>query len=266
MNTERVDQIMQYALAVAAQADDPWDHQLGAIHLIKYVYLADLAYAEHNNGQTFTGVDWKFYHYGPWAPSVNDRVSAVVNMLGASEHVFSSTKYEKDSIRWGLSDREQSEQVLIEMDSKLPTVITSKVRSAIRAFGHDTTGLLHHVYSTKPMLRAAPGEWLGFDGLGSESKATRTVETPVKPSVKAQKKEKELFEQLQAGARAKLEEVRARRVPRVPNPPPRYDEVFEEGRQWLDSLEGSPLEEIEGEVEIADDVWKDPWRSEPDVA
>ena len=39
------------------------------IHLIKCVYLADLAYDKEHNGQTYTGIPWRFYHFGPWAES-----------------------------------------------------------------------------------------------------------------------------------------------------------------------------------------------------
>jgi len=53
----KIRQIMQYALLVAGQNDDPYERQLGPIHLVKYVYLADMEYAEYHEGQTFTGID-----------------------------------------------------------------------------------------------------------------------------------------------------------------------------------------------------------------
>ena len=56
----RVDLLLQYALLVAGEEDEYIDRQLGPIHLIKYVYLADLAYARHNEGKTFTGIDWQW--------------------------------------------------------------------------------------------------------------------------------------------------------------------------------------------------------------
>ncbi len=37
----KIHQIMQYALLIAGQSEDPYDRQLGSIHLVKYVYLAD---------------------------------------------------------------------------------------------------------------------------------------------------------------------------------------------------------------------------------
>jgi hypothetical protein len=67
MKSSKIDLLIQYAILIAGQEDEYFDRQLGPIHLIKYVYLADLAYAEHNYGETFTGIDWQFYKFGPWS-------------------------------------------------------------------------------------------------------------------------------------------------------------------------------------------------------
>lgn len=74
MDSSKVDKIIQFALLVAGEEDDFRDRQLGPIHLIKYVYLADLAYAKHHDGETFTGAKWQFYKFGPWAQEVNQRI------------------------------------------------------------------------------------------------------------------------------------------------------------------------------------------------
>ncbi len=55
MDQDRIDHVIQLALLVAGREDDPFDRELGPIHLIKYVYLADLAYAERHGGETYTG-------------------------------------------------------------------------------------------------------------------------------------------------------------------------------------------------------------------
>ena len=41
MDTAKVDLLIQFALAVAAEEDALAERELGPIHLIKYVYLAD---------------------------------------------------------------------------------------------------------------------------------------------------------------------------------------------------------------------------------
>ena len=50
-----------------------------------------------------------------------------------------------------------------------------------------------------------------------------------------------------------------------PSPSPRYDDVFQQGTQWLDDLGGQPLNELKGELVVSPDVWKSRTRSEPDV-
>jgi len=77
MDISRVDKIIQYTLLVAGDEDDYFDRQLGPIHLIKYVYLADLDYAASHNGEIFTGVKWQFYKFGPWPK----KLIAVLNLL-----------------------------------------------------------------------------------------------------------------------------------------------------------------------------------------
>jgi hypothetical protein len=59
LNPARIEAVLGYALAVAAQADHPRDRELGPIHLLKYLYLADLAHAETHGGESYSGVDSK---------------------------------------------------------------------------------------------------------------------------------------------------------------------------------------------------------------
>src|ERR1700743_508919 len=87
---------VQYASAVAAEADDPRDRELGPIHLLKYLYLADLSFARGNHGATFSGTRWQFYKFGPWSAPMLDRIHAAVNAAGAQERRFSS-KYREDN-------------------------------------------------------------------------------------------------------------------------------------------------------------------------
>ena len=50
MKSNKIDLLIQCAILIAGREDDYLDRQLGPIHLIKYVYLADLAYAERKCG------------------------------------------------------------------------------------------------------------------------------------------------------------------------------------------------------------------------
>lgn len=258
MDASKVDLVLKYALAVAAREDEPWARRLGAIHLIKYVYLADLAHAARHGGATFTGADWQFHHYGPWAGDVYERIQPTLAALGAQEFRFESTRYENDTVRWAIPDAEQAEATLAEVDRLLPPGVASAVKKAVHSFGADTTALLHHVYTTPPMTRAAPRERLAFR---SEEGPAASQEDEHQPTAKQVKRQKEALRSLQertkAMLKAKLEKATA------PTPAPPYDEVFVAGTQWLDEIAGGDPEPLKGEVQFPDDIWKGPWR-EPD--
>ena len=54
MVLNRVDLLLKFIIAAAGQ-EDYGDREVGPIHLIKYVYLADLAFAEKYDGETDHG-------------------------------------------------------------------------------------------------------------------------------------------------------------------------------------------------------------------
>ena len=111
--------LLKYALAVAGQ-EKPGNRELGAIHLVKYVYLADLAYADRHRGDTLTAVAWRFHnlisvhgrrtstplqligecffvhkppHRGGWV----SRIAPVVAAVGAQERRYSNPRYEDEA-------------------------------------------------------------------------------------------------------------------------------------------------------------------------
>lgn len=261
MDASKIELIVRYALARAAHGDTPWERQLGPIHLLKAVYLADLAFAERNQGASFTGAEWVFYHYGPWSPAVMGCVRAVAVAI-AMETVYSSTKYESDTVRWSIADLEEAAEVEAAAERDLPGPVMSAVKRAVRDYGTDTTGLLHHVYGTPPMLNAAPHERLDFtSAVASAPPQAAAVEQPP-ISRRQEKKREEALRELHERAKKKLTELRERRALMTPARRPRYDEVFVAGQRWLDELGGS-VEEAEGEVEFDEGVWKSPWRSDP---
>ncbi len=157
MDIKKVNLLLKYILVAAGQ-EGYGSREVGPIHLIKYVYLADLTFAEKHGGETFTGIPWRFHHYGPWSPEVYSHIEHVVQEIGAQERRISSSKLEEDIIRFSLVDEELFQQ----LERELPLVLTVGLKRLIHSFGDDTTSLLHHVYRTRPMLEAAPGEFLSF--------------------------------------------------------------------------------------------------------
>ncbi|MBW1703234.1 MAG: hypothetical protein JRJ11_07715 [Deltaproteobacteria bacterium] len=261
MDISKVDLLLQYALAIAGQGDEYFQRQLGPIHLVKYVYLADLSHAERNQGRTYTGIEWRFHKFGPWSTEVFKRIEPALTVVGATKTEISHPKYEDDFVRWILTD----DDLVLQLAAKLPLYACLAIQSAVRQFGSDTPSLLNHVYLTRPMLRAAPGEFLDFS---PEEKNEQAF--PESPSVRLTKMQKEHrkkeLQDLKARIQAKLAEKKKYRRLVPPDPPPRYDEIFIEGRKWLDELAGASIEAREERARFSEDVWKSPARFDPDVS
>lgn len=263
LNVGDTDLLIQYALLVAGEEDDYPDRQLGPIHLIKYVYLADLAFAAANHGKTFTGADWKFYKFGPWSAAVYERIEPALFAIRANKHSFPSDFEDRENwVRWELRD----ERLLEDSERRLPPRIASRLKRDVHKFGKDTPGLLHYVYGTKPMLSAAPNEPLDL------SLVVEPIhpEAPQSPKMKfddlSKRKKKQFSEQmatLRERHRAKQKD-KPRLVSPVENP--RYDEVYDTGIAWLDELAGEQIQLGEKTVEFSDEVWKSNTRNGKDVS
>jgi hypothetical protein len=273
----RIDDLIAYALAAAGQED--WaNRKLGPVHLIKYLYLADLAFAESHGGETFTHVPWRFYHFGPWSEEVYERIEPVVVQIGAIEERFRS-KLADDAIRWHLDD---SEGLFERLDDALPSEVAQTMKRAIHSFGPDTSDLLHFVYATRPMLRAAPGDLLDFTPEVQEDAERRLVwfqrsaalvaATPSlpaafmsgrpAPSRSAAKRRAKDLEALGVRIKAKLAEVKARKKLVPPIPEPRFDELFAKGVEWLNEQVGEALRSEQGELTFSPEIWKSRARGE----
>jgi hypothetical protein len=267
MDTVKVDLILKYVLAAAGQ-EDVGNQELGPIHLVKYVYLADLSFAEAHGGETLTGAEWQFYHYGPWSSAVYSRIQNVVQDVHATERVITSYKYESDFVRWKLQDDELYES----LQAALPFEVRRAIRDAIHRFGDDTTSLLHHVYTTSPMLHAAPHERLSFTSSKEQavmdSKEATRVETPqvAALSKKDLKKKKEKLEALKERIKRRLAEKEQKQVMVKPEPAPRYDDVYFNGVAQLNELAGTPILPSAGEITFSDEVWKSRARSDEGIS
>lgn len=266
MIPERVDKILQFALARAAQEDFE-NRELGPIHLLKLVYLADTEYAATHEGNTFTEVPWRFHHFGPWDFPAYERIAPVMAQIGAKARPVLSVRYESETTFWSLDPWDAVTGRLYEsLDSELPAPMTRAVTRAIHEYGRDTSGLLDFVYKTPPMTIAAPGDILDFScmirGLppAIDSPPSASVEAPTSLS----RKQKHAAQEKK---RALLEKLRKTRVdgPRpgcVVPPAAPVDEILSQGVHWLDSLAGEPLPEImDGILEFDPSVWRSDMRT-----
>lgn len=110
LDARRTDLLLQYILIAAAQEDDWRDRELGPIHFLKYAYLGDLAYAERHNGETYTGAEWQFYHFGPWQAQVHDRIEPALAAISAERKMLPSARYE-DFVRFSAPRGHELESV-----------------------------------------------------------------------------------------------------------------------------------------------------------
>lgn len=255
MDAGKVDQILQYALLCAGGEDDVPSRQLGPIHLLKYVYLADLAFAQNHGGKTCTGAPWQFYKFGPWSCDVLKRIEPALNAVHAVKKSFAS-QYREDGEweRWNLRD----EGLKIRLEETLPWEVCNAVKRAVHQFGTSTPDLLAFVYNTPPMRHAAPMEMLDFSVAVAPVPAPETAAEPFL-TARQKKKLREGMATLKARAAARM----AGRL-RHPGPRPRYDEVYFDGLAWLDSLAGEPLPEGPQDAVFANALWKSPARKDAD--
>jgi len=264
MDIKRVDNIIQYALCVAADEDDYRDRELGPIHLIKYVYLADLAFAERNEGRTYTEIPWTFYHFGPWSIDVFHRLDIACEAAHAEKRIIPS-QYKDDFTRWRLTDN----SMLKHLEQALPATVTLVVKRLVHKFGSDTAGLLHYVYTTKPMLKAAPNERLDFSDMQDNLEAVVEEDLP-SLSCKAQKRRSAALQDAKAKIQQKLSEKRLSggefRKRQYPFRKPRFDEVYFAGMEWLDGLAGSEVKELKGEAAFSSEIWKSKARFDPELS
>lgn len=252
--SRNIDLVIQYAVLLAGQADTPSERLLGPIHLIKFVYLADLANAAANDGSQFTSADWTFYKFGPWSASVYQRIEPALKKIQAAELRFEGELDDgRDCVRWSRSD----ERLLLSMEKEIPFELRVVLRQAVQRYGKDTASLLNHVYRTPPMLAAAPGDRLDFK---LAVKVRSSGIPPLQVSTEISNKEAKRL-------RSALREVRdSRDAPLyseqlVCQHKPRYDDVFSAGLAWLDSIAGEPLRQAEWVAEFDDSVWRSPTRN-----
>jgi len=262
MKSNRIDSLIQYIILTAGQEDEYYNRQLGAIHIIKYIYLADLAYAEENKGKTFTGISWQFYKFGPWSQIVNTHIEPALIALGVNKKTFPSNFDDKDDwVRWQITD----DYLLDDIERKLPLSIISRLKRDIHKFGQDTPSLLSYVYRTSPMLLAAPNDFLDFSHLKTSEISKIKSQDNIEPlSKNKEKKLKEKMRNLRSLSRKKLAD---RRKVALVKPPiaPRYDDVYFEGLEWLDTLAGTKITEGEKEAVFSNLIWKSPARRGEDV-
>lgn len=248
-NKERINQVIQFCLLVAGEEDNFAHRSLGPIHLLKYVYLADYYYAIRNQGETYTGIPWTFYNFGPWSAQVHSRLEPALKAILAEKYIGQSDYGDGEFTRWSASD----ENRLSAISKSIPSSITLKLKRDIHRHLQDTDSLLSFVYSTEPMINAAPDELLDFNILASVDGYSLEQAKPSKLSAKKEKKRSaamdKLKEKWKENAQAKSKLV-------SPIKSPRYDKVYDSGISWLTQIDGPPIQNDQIEMKFDESIWK----------
>ena len=244
---ENLTKIIQFTLLCAGEEEDYADRSLGKIHFIKYVYLADLAYAKKHNGQTYTGIEWQFYKFGPWSQVVNENIEQSLQAINVNKTVLESNFTNEDCFRWSHSNND----LLTRVSGLLPLEVYMLLKKMVRMFTNNTYDLLDFVYKTPPMLSAKPNELLKFD-VASEKR------TP---------KEKSMYESLSNKKKSKLKEKllafkdtlkkKNNDSSTFVNPfsEDKFDSIYFQGLDWLDEIAGNKTPSGEIDLIFNDDVW-----------
>lgn len=261
MNIDRTKNLFQFILAFAGQADDYYHRRLRPIHLLKYAYLADLAFAKRNNGQTFTGITWKFHHFGPWSFEAYQQIDPAMGAIRAESRIIENLYDDKERIEWWW-DGEDSE--IDDLRRALPPAVVYSLQQHIKQFGgYATYDLLHYVYSTEPMLKAAPEDTLVFPAVTAPAPPQK-IEPP-SISAKQRKLRRARIAEAKTSLQEKLSRMIAKNSQSRKFTQPVYDEVFFQGMACIEAMATSDLPEGDYTLEIDPSIWKSGCRDNHDL-
>jgi hypothetical protein len=210
-------------LAILREAHEHGVAPLLRTTLHKFVYLLDLYMAEESHGKTFTGADWRFHHFGPFAVSVSE----AVDHLAAEKCLFIEHRESADS------DAEFQLCTIWKGDGQslrdvgVPGSVALRIASDLKRYSRNLPGLLDYVYfQTSPMEHARPRDLLTFE------QCSKTPISDFKPIEMAQISRGKIKK-----TREKLREI-ASRTKSSPVETGPLDEAYAAGLQALD---GEPL-------------------------
>ena len=250
--------LVTFAFAFAARLDAPSDRKLGAIHLLKLIYLADLAYSRTHGGANFSGISWKFHKLGPYSSTGLAEIEDTLEDLPLVKHGWMDPVRMREFNRYSLSAIVDADELMFTTDKALPAECTSAIQYALRKNGSATSPLLHDVYSSEPMLRAAPGEFLSFVGLDSSTTCAHESHVPDEWPQPSESRKKKLRAAIaDRFQRTPLFQVTGRDIGGP------YDSEYEEAMNAFEGIVGASLDPHSGILSFDPTVWKSEQRMGP---
>ena len=207
----------------------------GKTKLVKLIYLVDVENYRARR-ETLTGLDWVFYHYGPYSFEIDAALAELAFDIPQESAATAGGR--------AATIFKPGEGVKARLGEH---VGTSQLRLVDRVIGEwgetELNPLLNHVYFyTEPMKDAARGETLDFSKIPRRSRSARARDGASMP-------EKRLNEY-----RRRFQEAKAARAEfrRPLDPPPRFDRVYQEALARMN--EDERYEIPPGEVVISEDA------------
>ena len=205
----------------------------GKTKLVKLLYLMDVENYRRRQ-ETISGLEWRFYHYGPYAFEIDSALNELSFDL-PQESFTTESGYKVIAFRPERSLKPSLGKYVRSLSE------LRLVNRVIRDWGEtELNALLDHVYFyTEPMKHARRGELLEFSTI--ERRRRESVANLV-PQMSSDKLGK---------YRARFLESKTRRVRRPMYPAPRLDSVYREGLAHIveEDRYATPL----GRLEMSED-------------
>jgi len=204
---------------------------LGKTKLVKLLYLIDVENYRRRS-QMLSGLEWVFYHYGPYSFEIDTELKRLSLDLPQEEVTtqagFTTITFKPSpNVPSGLgTDFSPAERLVVDR--------------VLREWGMEQLNpILNFVYfNTEPMRDAQRGEVLDFTSIKRITTSTRTAPKVTLP------------EDLTMALRSRLQTAKSERRRLPLDPPPRFDDVYELG--LANMAEAEEYRTPEGDVELTD--------------
>jgi hypothetical protein len=178
--------------------------------LLKLLYLFDVEYYRLFR-KTFTELDWKFFHLGPWTAEYDALITSLVESGDVEQ--YSSQKSEYDTQFFRTPEEREFSKLFATFAEEAP------LRKVLNAWADATTGeILDHVYfRTEPMEHGIRNARLDFSYIPQDQ--------PLRYARSSSGTGAKQIKELRRIVRARLAGSGEKKT--FSFTPPRYDELFE---------------------------------------
>lgn len=200
--------------------------------LIKLLYLLDVYHAEENTGVTWTGWEWRFAHFGPFAVAGAESLKSLARSGQLSTREGKTEYQGHDYMLFSLPADQPKKPGLCDMGVSRSAAL--RIAADIRRYANNLPALLDYVYfHTAPMTKATPGSVLRFDGC---KKQEAEKFKPVRMRPLPRKRVREFRKKLRNESNRKSERPDPAMTGNL-DPAAIYDEIYAQGMRALDGEE-----------------------------